>query len=261
MHGFVGNLEQWLSLPKRLSCVHEGVMGGCFMKIPMKHAAIKALIFDIDGTLVDSFDVYHGVFNQGIADFTIGEVSREVLRELLAKNLSLREILQTVLPFSVDDATYEACREKILRLYREAELEGVKSFPGTEELFRYLQGEGIKIGIATGRMSSVEDEWIRFRRLGLHLYIAAIATSREVQNRKPAPDVIIECARRLGIPPDQSAVVGDTESDIVAARAAGAIAVSVTTGHEDEDVLRKAEPDIFLNSINDLVPYQKSSLL
>ena len=230
------------------------------MKIPTKHNAIKALIFDIDGTLVDSFDVYYRVFNQGIADYNMGEVPRDVLRALLAKNLSLREILQRVFASPIDDASYETCREKIIRLYREAELEGVKSFPGTEELFWYLQGAGIKIGIATGRMSSVEDEWIRFRRLGLHVYIAAIVTSREVQNRKPAPDVIIECARRLGITPDQSVVVGDTEADIVAARAAGSIAVAVATGHEDETVLRKAEPDIVLKSINDLIRYLKSSL-
>jgi HAD superfamily hydrolase (TIGR01549 family) len=221
---------------------------------------IRAVIFDIDGTLVDSFEVYHGVFNQGIADYNIGEVSRDILRELLAKSLSLREILQRVSPSPIDDATYETCRERIIRLYREAELEGVKSFPGAEELFRYVKGMGIKIGIATGRTSSVEDEWIRFTRLGLHSYIGAIVTSREVQHRKPAPDVIIECARKLEIPIEKCIVVGDTESDIIAARMAGAFAVAVTTGHEDEEVLQKAKPDIVLKSISDLVPYLKSFL-
>ena len=230
------------------------------MKRNIRFASIKALIFDIDGTLVDSFEVYHRVFNQGIADYGVEEVPRDVLRELLAKNLSLREILQEVFPSPIDDATYERCREKILRLYREAELEGVKAFPGTEKLFRYLQDTGIKIGIATGRMSSVDDEWIRFRRLGLHTFISTIVTSREVEHRKPASDVIIECARRLGIPAEQCVVVGDTEPDIIAARMAGAIAVSVTTGHEDEEVLQKAKPDVVLKSINDLVPYLKSIL-
>jgi phosphoglycolate phosphatase len=222
---------------------------------------IKALIFDIDGTLVDSFETYYGVFNSGIADYNIGKVSRDVLRKLLAKNLSLREILQRVFPLPIDDVTYETCRETIIRLYREAELEGVKSFPGTEELFRYVKGMGIKIGIATGRMSTVEDEWIRFTRLGLHSFISAIVTSREVRQRKPAPDVIIECARRLDVPPRQCVVIGDTESDIVASRTAGAIAVAVTTGHEGEEVLRKAEPAIVLKSINDLVAYLQSSLV
>lgn len=221
---------------------------------------IKALIFDIDGTLVDSFEVYHRVFNQGITGFHEGEVSRDELRELLAKGLVLREILQKVFSSSIDDATYGACREKILRLYKEAELEGVKSFPGTEELFRYLSGTGIKIGIATGRTSSVEDEWVRFTRLGLHPYIDTIVTSKEVRHRKPSPDVIIECARKLGVPSKECIVVGDTESDIIAARRAGAIAVAVTTGHEDEEALHKALPDIVLQSINDLVPYLKSTL-
>jgi HAD superfamily hydrolase (TIGR01549 family) len=230
------------------------------MKERRKKADIRALIFDIDGTLVDSFEVYRGVFNKGIADYSVEEVPRDVLRDLLAKNLSLREILQKAFPSPIDDATYETCREKILRLYREAELEGVKSFPGTEELFRYLQGMGIKIGIATGRMSTVEDEWIRFARLGLHTFISTIVTSREVEHRKPAPDVIIECARRLDVPTKQCVVVGDTKSDIIAARMAGAIAVAVTTGHEDEEVLQKAEPDIVLQSIKDIVRYLEPSL-
>jgi HAD superfamily hydrolase (TIGR01549 family) len=230
------------------------------MKERRKKADIRALIFDIDGTLVDSFEVYRGVFNQGIADYNVEEVPRDVLRDLLAKNLSLREILQKVFPSPIDDATYETCREKILRLYREAELEGVKSFPGTEALFRYLQGMGIKIGIATGRMSTVEDEWTRFARLGLHMFISTIVTSREVEHRKPAPDVIIECARRLDVPTKQCVVVGDTKSDIIAARMAGAIAVAVTTGHEDEEVLQKAEPDIVLQSIKDIVRYLEPSL-
>jgi phosphoglycolate phosphatase len=123
-----------------------------------------------------------------------------------------------------------------------------------------LQGAGIKIGIATGRMSTVKEEWMRFKRLGLQPYINTIVTSREVQNRKPAPDVIIECARRLGILAVHCVVVGDTESDIIAARLAGAIAVSVTTGHEDETVLQKAKPDVIVKSIQDLVPYLKSCL-
>lgn len=222
--------------------------------------AIKAIIFDIDGTLVDSFETYHKVFNKGIEDFNIDEIPHDVLRGLLAKNLNLREILQEVFPFPVDDTTYEACRAKITLLYREAELEGVKSFPGTEELLRNLQNMKIKIGIATGRMSTVEDEWMRFKRLGLQPYINTIVTSREVQNRKPAPDVIIECARRLGILPVHCVAVGDTESDIIAARSAGAIAVSVTTGHEDEKVLQKAKPDVILKSIQDIFQYLKSCL-
>ena len=224
----------------------------------MKEYDIRAFIFDIDGTLVDSFETYHGVFNHGIADFNAGPVPRSVLRDYLAKGLSLREILQKVFPSPMDDATYEACREKILLLFKQAEIEGVRSFPGTEELFRTLEDKGIKIGIATGRTSSAEDEWLRFKRLGLDGYISAIVTSREVEHRKPAPDAIIECAKRMDVPIEKCIVVGDTEADIVATKRAGAIAVAVTTGHEDKEALLRAQPEIVLRDVNDLIMYLES---
>ncbi|OPX97342.1 MAG: Phosphoglycolate phosphatase [Syntrophorhabdus sp. PtaU1.Bin002] len=216
---------------------------------------VKALIFDIDGTLVDSFDAYREVFNQGVAEFDVGPISRDVLRDYLAKGLSLREILQNVFVSPMDDAAYEVCRAKILQLFKQVEQEGVKPFTGTEALFRYLEAKGIKIGIATGRTSSPEDEWLRFRRLGLDRYISTIVTSREVEHRKPAPDAIIECSRRLNIPLEQCVIVGDTESDIVAAKRAGAIAVAVTTGQENGDVLLKAEPAVVLKDLGNLIAY------
>lgn len=227
----------------------------------MEEYCIRALIFDIDGTLVDSFEAYHRVFNQGIADFNAGPVPRDVLRDYLAKGLSLRDILQKVFSSPMDDATYEACREKILRLFKQAEIEGVKFFPGTEELFRSLEGKGIKIGIATGRTSSVEDEWLRFKRLGLDRYISAIVTSREVGHRKPAPDAIIECAKRMDVPIEKCIVVGDTESDIVAAKMSGAVAVAVTSGHENKEALLRAQPEIVLRDVNDLIAYLESSFM
>ena len=227
----------------------------------MEKHCVKAFIFDIDGTLVDSFGVYCEVFNEGIADLDAGPVPGDVLRDYLAKGLSLREILQKVFPSPMDEATYGACREKILCLFKRAEIEGIRSFPGTEELFRHLKGKEIKVGIATGRTSSPEDEWLRFKRLGLDGYISAIVTSREVEHRKPAPDAIAECAKRMDVPIRKCIVVGDTESYIVAAKRAGAIAVAVTTGHEDREALLRAQPQIVLRNVNGLIGYLESSFI
>jgi len=216
---------------------------------------IRAVIFDIDGTLVDTFEVYQKVFNQGIVQYGAIPVAQEVLREYLAQGLSLQQILQNILPGPIDEDTYATCRVDILNRFKEAEIGEVKPFPGTEELFDHLKQRGIKIGIATGRMSSNEDEWTRFNRMGLGGYISAIVTSKEVQNRKPAPDVIIECARRLDVPAETCITIGDTIADILAARRAGSLAAAVTTGHEDEDILLRERPDIIFHSLSDLAAY------
>ncbi|MCX5807638.1 MAG: HAD family hydrolase [Proteobacteria bacterium] len=226
----------------------------------LENKDIRAIIFDIDGTLVDTFEVYQKVFNQGIARFGVPPATQEVLRDNLAKGLSLRQILQKVFPYPIDEDTYAACRTDILELFKKAEIGEVKAFPGTEELFGHLQQKGIKIGIATGRMSSNEDEWTRFRKLGLDGYISAIVTSKEIQFRKPAPDVIIECAKRLDVPEETCIAIGDTVSDIHAAKQAGCMAAAVTTGHEDEDNLLKEHPDFLFHSVSDLALYLERNL-
>lgn len=228
--------------------------------VKLENKEIRAVIFDIDGTIVDTFEVYQKVFNQGTEQFGAAPVAKEVLRDLLAKGLSLRQILEKAFSYPLDDGVYAICRTDILERFKKAELGEVKAFPGTEELFGHLQQKAIKIGIATGRMSSDEDEWNRFRVLGLDGYISAIVTSKEMQHRKPAPDVVIECARRLNVSPENCIVVGDTVADILAARSAGSLSAAVTTGHEDEDNLLKERPDIIFNNISELTLYLKESL-
>jgi HAD superfamily hydrolase (TIGR01509 family) len=216
---------------------------------------IRAVLFDIDGTLVDTFSAYYTVFSKGVAGFAADPIPKPDLRRYLAEGLSLRAILEKIFPTSTEEAIYAACREEILKLFKELEVTEVKAFPGAGELFNALRDKGVKIGIATGRMSSVEDEWVRFKRLGLDGFIGTIVTSREVANRKPAPDVIVECARRLDVSTDRCIVIGDTINDISAAKAAGAIAVVVSTGHEDEDRLMEAGADLVLRRLDELIAH------
>ena len=215
---------------------------------------LRAVIFDIDGTLVDSSSVYLKVFNEGIAAYDIGPVSQGFLDNRLRKGKGLREILKGVFPPDTDDGTIDTCQDSIKRLFRQVEPEEVRSFPGVEELFRCLKGRGMKIGIATGRVSTPEDEWRRFTRLGLNGFIDAIVTSQEILSRKPAPDVLLECANRLHVPIGACLAVGDTESDVLAAKRAGAAAAYVRTGEEDANAIAKAgPPDIILENTYDLL--------
>ena len=217
-----------------------------------EHRDIRAVIFDIDGTLVDSFSAYWSVFNEGVKRFEREPVSKEALADCLKKGMGLGEIIRKVCLPPLEEDEVERCKKEILDLFVTAEERVVKAFPEVEVVFRRLREKGLKIGIATGRMSSPEKEWERFGRFGLDKFIGAIVTSKEVEGRKPAPDAIIECARRLHVPVENCLVVGDTELDIVAARRAGAIPMAVTTGQEDEEVLVKAKPELVCNNLNGL---------
>ncbi|MEI9476121.1 MAG: HAD family hydrolase [Deltaproteobacteria bacterium] len=212
---------------------------------------IEGVIFDIDGTLVDSFPVYCSAFNRGIQQYNLEPVSSDFLVDALKRSATLLEVFRKVFPPQTDEALIERCRKEILELFMKAEVDEVKPFPGVRELFKNLRNNGIRIGVATGRTSLPEKEWERFKKYGLDGFIDSIVTSREVEKRKPAPDAILECANRLKVPIENCLVVGDTEADIIASKTAGAIAVAVSTGEGDIELLERENPEFLFKTLVD----------
>jgi HAD superfamily hydrolase (TIGR01509 family) len=212
---------------------------------------IAAVIFDIDGTLVDSFETLCSVFNQGIRKYHLAPIPKSFLMDCFKKNLNLFEILREIYSTSLNESLIELCRQEILETYLRIEKEQVKPFPEVYAIFEKLQEMGIKIGIATGRTSPPEKEWDRFKSYGLDHFIDALVTSKEVARRKPAPDAILECSRRLKVPPARCLVIGDTESDVIAARQAGSLSVAVALGDGDWDSIAKENPDLILRGMRE----------
>ena len=125
------------------------------------------MIFDIDGTLVDSFPVYCAAFNKGIKEYELEPVSNKVLIGFHEEwRKPDRDIPKGLSP-DADDLRIEECRQEVLELFLKAEVDEVKPFPGVDELFQSLRNRGMRIGIATGRTSLPEKEWERFKRYGL----------------------------------------------------------------------------------------------
>ena len=211
---------------------------------------IRGVIFDIDGTLIDSFSAFTSVFNKGISQFGLQPVSEQILTQSLKKGVNLAEMLRGVFPLQTDESLIQRCKGEILEHFLKVEASEVKPFPGVNGLFGNLIDRGLKIGIATGRTSTPENEWDRFKRFGLERFIDSIVTSREVARRKPAPDAILECAKRMKVPIEKCLVVGDTEDDIIAARKAGGIPVAILSEEDHLDISESEQPEfIFKNLI------------
>lgn len=213
---------------------------------------IIGAIFDIDGTLVDTFPAFTSVFNKGISQFDLRPVSQQFLIQTLRKGGNLEDLLRTIFPLPTDESLIERCKGEILQHFLKIEASEVKPFPGINELFDRLKKGGIKIGIATGRMSKPEKEWDRFKRFGLEGFIDSIVTSREVASRKPAPDAIVECARRMNVPIQNCLVVGDTEDDVMAARKAAGIPVAILAGEDHLDISESEQPEFIFKNLVEL---------
>ena len=213
---------------------------------------IRGVIFDIDGTLIDTFAAFTSVFNKGISQFDLGPVSQQFLTQSLKKGANLADMLRMIFPPQTDESLIERCKGEILQHFLKIEASEVKPFPGINELFGNLKERGIKIGIATGRTSMPEKEWDRFKRFGLERFIDSIVTSREVASRKPAPDAILECAKRMNVPIEKCLVVGDTEHDIIAARRAGGIPVAILSGEDHLDISESEQPELIFKNLVEL---------
>src|SRR3990167_277955 len=218
----------------------------------MAKILVKAVIFDLDGTLVDSLNAYYLSFNKGIRQYGLGLVQKDKLLEVLDKGWSLQKILSIFFP-SLTEISLNECQKKIQEAYLELEDKEVSLFPGIPELLKTLKERGLRIGVVTGRMTSTEREWHWLRKLELAQWIDVIVPQLEVANRKPAPDGVIECARRLRVDPEDCLLVGDSVVDLRSGRAAGVKTALVLTGVTKLPLLTEEKPVALLNNVTELL--------
>lgn len=216
---------------------------------------IKGVIFDLDGTLIDTLEAYARAFNQGIEKFGLKPVSEEKLAFFLNWGLPLEKILLEISPTTFrKDGPRLQCLEEIGKAYSELEEENVILKPGVEEVLPGLREMGLKIGIVTGRMTSGELKWRELRRLGVDHYIDAMVTGAEAE-RKPAIGSLMECIKMLGLSPKDCVLVGDSQADILTGKAAGVMTVALPTGVASRETLSKDNPAVILDSLADLTGY------
>lgn len=197
---------------------------------------IEAVIFDMDGTLIDSEPNYRvaderflrdrGVeLPEEVWDSFVGVGSRNMIERVKAEH-GLRGETDELL--EIKDAYYREIAETRTRV-----------FPATAELTRRLEERGIPRAVATGSSRSTLS--FSLEAVGLADRFNATVSSDEVESGKPAPDVFLETASRLGVAPDRCLVVEDSRSGIEAALAAGMAVVAVPSVSElrNDPILRR----------------------
>lgn len=205
-----------------------------------------AVIFDLDGTLIDSRDQW-------------GKAFAEVLRSL-GKNVtdshpeipgvSIEDNWQMLIKkYQVTtDKTLDDLRTLTYRYYVKL-LPEISLMEGARDFLDSLKDSGIRIGLATSCEWWVVDEV--FKKLSLDGIFDATITSEETPNKKPFPDAFLLAADKLDTPPEGCLVVGDTPSDIEAARSAG-MKVIVISGGRDKNSLKGA--DLIVENFPEITP-------
>jgi phosphoglycolate phosphatase len=197
--------------------------------------ALRAAIFDVDGTLLNSLDGYHLAASRATARYGY-EVTLEHVRRALNTNQPFWDF---VIPDGEprDEKRILELRDETMRHWPDALAEVVDVLPGVAPALERLRSDGVRLAIYTG---SAGESLPPLRDAGLLEYFEAVVTSNDVERRKPDPQGIEHCLQLLGMPAAQAAYIGDSRIDVDASLAAGVTSFAVLTGAGDAASLAAA---------------------
>ena len=197
---------------------------------------IKAIIFDVDGTLVDSVDMHAEAWRRAFLDHG-RDIPFDDLRGQIGKGGD--QLLPVFLSDEEIEAMGEAIDERRAKIVKETFLPKIMGFPDVRGLFERLRADGIVIALA----SSAKGEELQTykRKADIEGLIAEETSSDDAERSKPHGDIFQAALDRLdGISPADTIVVGDTPYDAQAAGKVGLRAIGVLCGGFPENVLREA---------------------
>jgi HAD superfamily hydrolase (TIGR01509 family) len=196
----------------------------------------QAVLFDIDGTLLDS-NLAHAQAWVEVFRRHGREVPVEAVRRQIGKGAD--KLLPVFLPKEEVDRAGERIKKERVELFREKYLPHVRPFPKVRELFERLAADGKKVALASSATGPELKEYKRL--LGIEDLLDAHTSADDAARSKPDPDIFRAALARLGRPdPAAAVVVGDTPYDAEAAGRAGVRAVGVTCGGWSEADLKAA---------------------
>jgi HAD superfamily hydrolase (TIGR01549 family) len=218
---------------------------------------IKAVIFDIDGTLVDSVDLHARAWQETFKKFG-REIEFEKVRHQIGKG---GDQLMPVF-FSAEELARfgEEMEEYRGRLFKREYLPRVRAFPSVRELFERARREGLRVALAS---SAKEEELKVYKRIANIADLVEEETSADDADRsKPHPDIFAAALKQLGdVRADEAVVVGDTPYDAEAAGKLNLRTVGVLCGGFPEGELRAAGcSDIYRDPADLLARYDQTPL-
>lgn len=205
---------------------------------------LKALLFDIDGTLVDTFDAILTSMNIAMEEVGAEPLRREELRPLIGRTVASQLAILRGMSGRVVDTVHEAYYRHFADLVRT----GARLYPGVREALEVLRG--YTMGTITTRRSSVAQLMLQVCQIDK--FFTTIVGGDEVTRPKPHPDLVQRSCDSLGVSPREAVAVGDSPVDILAAMAAGARTVAVLYGYGDRGEIEGARPEETIDDIRDL---------
>ena len=214
--------------------------------------SIKLVIFDLDGTMIDSrLDLVHSV-NAALRHIQRPELPDDVIASYVGDGAPI--LIQRALGGeAVDDALVRKGLEFFLSYYREHKLDHTTVYPGIQEALAAIQnsGNGMPRKMAVLSNKPVNPSRAIVESLGLGQYFSQVYGGNSFATKKPEPEGALKLVSEAGMQPTQAAIVGDSYVDIRTGRNAGLWTVAVTYGFAPH-TLEVEEPDVVVDTPQEL---------
>lgn len=213
----------------------------------------RMILIDVDGTLVDSVpDLAFCV------DAMMERLGRPAWGEAAVRNWVgngverlVRRALTGTLDGEPSDADYERAYPVFLDLYAENTSRRSVLYPGIREGLDYLAGRGFRLGCVTNKAAQFTEPLLR--DLGVRDYFEIVISGDTLPRKKPDPMPLLHAAEHFGVDPAEALMVGDSVSDVKAARAAGFGAiVCMSYGYNHGQDIRTANPDAVIDALPEI---------
>lgn len=208
---------------------------------------IKGVLFDLDGTLLDTLEDLYQSVNAALAACGFPERTRMEVRSFVGNGV--RNLMVRSVPDGEENPKFEECFQKFREHYAAHLNDHTAPYAGIMELLAELKEKGIPTAVVSNKSDAAVKELCR-ETFG-DLVPLAIGESERVK-KKPAPDTVIEAAAEIGVPLKDCVYVGDSEVDLATAENAGIPCISVSWGFRDKELLESLGAKTLLDTVAEL---------
>ena len=210
------------------------------------------LLFDLDGTLVDTAPDLHHALNSTLGSVELGPVDIELTRHWVGHGA--KKMISSALEQHNErsaDAIVEKLYTSFLAYYRRHIAIFSKPFPGVSLTIQHLAHKGCKLGVVTNKRYDLSE--LLLKELNLLRYFSLVVGGDTLSVAKPKPDPLLHACKELDTPPERAIFVGDSITDVACARSAGCPIVLVPYGYNQGVSVSTLGADRTIESLVELI--------
>ena len=221
---------------------------------------LKAVVFDLDGTLLDTLDDLTAAVGHALGTFGYAAIEKSRVRRYVGNGVP--KLIERALYFAVngcdpdldsgkfdDRSLFNACLAVFTEYYDKHSADLTKPYDGAVDMIKAVKSRGLKSAIVTNKYDGAAQA-LKVKFFG---DVDIVVGAREGLRNKPAPDGVYKALETLGVGKDSAVYVGDGETDIATARNSGMPVIAVGWGFRDREVLEKLNPDGFIDNPDELM--------